>query len=164
MAKVITFSRVYPAHHPRKGEPTFFVEKLIEGFKQLGLTIPKNELVTKPFIRSLNFEKFDPKWHTIREGQRFKAGDWFSPRCWEGKPYNSKQIILCEDVQVKKTWDFNLTKDTFYINGNALHENSWEYINQFIKNDGFINIGDFTHWFKEGFEGQIICWNEKIQY
>jgi hypothetical protein len=28
MAKVITFSRFFPAYHPRKGEPTYFVEKI----------------------------------------------------------------------------------------------------------------------------------------
>lgn len=27
MSKVITFSRTFPAYHPRKGEPTYFVEK-----------------------------------------------------------------------------------------------------------------------------------------
>ncbi|MGL4598529.1 MAG: hypothetical protein ACRCYO_13510 [Bacteroidia bacterium] len=39
MAKVITFSRVFPAHHPKKGQPTHFVEKvwanLVDQQKQL---------------------------------------------------------------------------------------------------------------------------------
>jgi hypothetical protein len=32
MSKVITFSRVFPSYHPKKGQPTYFVEKLYKSF------------------------------------------------------------------------------------------------------------------------------------
>lgn len=31
MSKVITFSRVFPAYHPKKGQPTYFIEKIYAG-------------------------------------------------------------------------------------------------------------------------------------
>lgn len=36
----------------------------------------------------------DQKHHTIRAGNRFKTGDYFSPRVWSGSPYNSKQLNM----------------------------------------------------------------------
>lgn len=29
MAKVITFSRQFPSYHPKAGQPTYFVEKVL---------------------------------------------------------------------------------------------------------------------------------------
>jgi len=32
MARHIKFSRTYPAHHPKAGQPTYFVEKFLRSF------------------------------------------------------------------------------------------------------------------------------------
>ena len=29
MSRVMTFSRVFPSYHPRKGDPTYFVEAIL---------------------------------------------------------------------------------------------------------------------------------------
>src|SRR6188768_2992687 len=112
MSKVLTFSRVFPSYHPRKGKPTYFVEQIQNSLCSMNLPIYGGEEDCPMwFLNSLTKENVGYKHHTIRGGNRFKAGDWFSPRVWSGKPYNSKQIIIAPDIQVKKVWDFELTFD-----------------------------------------------------
>jgi hypothetical protein len=100
MSRVITFSRYFPAHHPRCGESTYFVEKIWASLETSFLDQLADE--DRIFNPRLSLDVFAPKHHTIRAGHRFKAGDWFSPRVWSGKPYNSKQIQFAPDIQVKK--------------------------------------------------------------
>lgn len=38
MAKIITFSRTFSGYHPKKGQPTYFVEKVFEIAENDGLT------------------------------------------------------------------------------------------------------------------------------
>lgn len=169
MSKVITFSRVFPAYHPRKGEKTFFPEKVLGGLIELGLcdsdTILRNNLdLNIFFIIDLN-KNF--KYHTIRAGNRWKVGDKFSPRVWSGKPYKSKQIIIAPDIEIKKTWDFHMDLNGVYsLNGKYLDHKKYFHL---AKNDG-LEVSDMFHWFMPNFDkpkeftGQIISWNENIKY
>jgi len=153
MSKVITFSKVFPSYHPRRGEPTFFVEKVI---KSIG--------VGNYNVNMEAYNDVSPKHHTIRAGHRWKVGDKFSPRVWSGQPYASKQITFAPDIKIKKIWDFAMVGDTFFINRKELHNNEWEYIEALVRNDG-LTLNDFCKWFNElSFDGQIICWNENINY
>lgn len=167
MAKTILFSRFFPAYHPKAGEPTFFVEKII---KSLDAPV----LVDSSFMGQLagyfDFLKTDiePKYHTIRSGNRWKVGDKFSPRVWSGKPYRSKQIIIAPDIEVKKTWDIEISENQYSIKlesgwttGSLFKEN--ERASKIAMNDGLSNI-DFIDWFNKSLTGQIICWNNKIEY
>ena len=169
MSKVLTFSRTYPAYHPKKGQPTNFIEKIwlsliSEGIisTSKAIELSKNTGIgdfTMNNIRSIDLLL---KNHTIRAGQRFKVGDKFSPRVWSGKPYQSKQIIIAPDIEVKKTWDFESVSDgTFLLNGKYVDVTS----SNIPENDG-LNTDDFLDWFPVGkeFKGQIICWNENIEY
>jgi hypothetical protein len=129
--RVITFSQTFPTYHPRRGEPTGFVEKILNG----------------------------QKVHTIRAGHRWKAGDWFNPRVWSGKPYTSKQITFAPDIQVKKVW--NIQRDDygiFSIEGKDIYG-----IDTLAKNDG-LTTDDLWRWIKWPMEGQIICWSDEIKY
>lgn len=172
MAKVITFSRVFPGYHRRAGEPTFFVEKLLKGFPSFEQT--KTDLISVLPLALDKWGAFNPKFHTIRAGHRFKPGDKFSPRVWSGRPYNSKQIVLGPDVEVKQTWDFEILNGyddecpDVRINCEWKCELGSEYSKDLAKNDG-LTIEDFESWFNlkrpgQLFDGQIICWNEKIEY
>src|SRR5690606_32324000 len=119
MSRVITFSRTFPAYHPRKGEPTYFVEQIQNCLCSMNLPL-YDKTVDPPlsFLNSLTNENVGHKHHTIRAGHRWKAGDWFSPRVWSGKPYNSKQIQFAPDIQIKKVWDLTINHDgLFVING-----------------------------------------------
>ena len=170
MPKVITFSRVFPAYHPRKGEPTYFVEKILSSLN----------IAPADFSDEVNhiidaFEYFngtyDPKHHTIRAGNRWKVGDKFSPRVWSGKPYNSKQIIIAPDIEIVKVWDIEIKVKPkndlsgfadILINGNKIDA---EFLKQVAANDG-LTLGDLLRWFQypKPFKGQIICWNPNVKY
>lgn len=160
MSKVLTFSREFPSYHPRKGEPTYFVEKIWKSIKEDSI-----KHLDVPDISLHHFFECSGKHHTIRGGNRFKAGDWFSPRVWHGRPYNSKQIIIAPDIQVKKVWSFELTEDNLYMVNGSLYAypNSDFAIEPLAHNDG-LEMVDFVDWFNKPFKGQIICWNENINY
>lgn len=191
MSKVVTFSRMFPPYHPKAGQPTYFVEKLWISLIQEGeLSIGRVcELSQETGIGDLDIYSIrrldlEPKNHTIRVGSRFKVGDKFSPRVWSGKPYNSKQIIIAPDIEVKKVWAFEiLDGQSMFIGGmdgrqiydySRLSEDQPQETKTYFsicENDG-LNADDFDEWFGCGyhkktqktFTGQIICWNENINY
>ena len=170
MSKVITFSRVFPAYHPRKGEPTFFVEKLAKSRHFIGL--PPCDISDDIFSTEM-YHIVEPKHHTIRSGNRWKAGDKFSPRVWSGKPYQSKMITIAPDIEIKKVWDIKIQNfaDGMWIDFGNYHLSQHMDLEQTIlplvaQNYG-LNTKDLVNWFKfpkHPFFGQIICWNENVNY
>lgn len=160
MSKVITFSRVFPKYHPKAGQPTYFVEKVYKSLFLMKCVPP--ELAIDFNFAVMNDENYKAKHHTIRNGNRWKVGDKFSPRVWSGKPYNSKQIILCDDVEIKKVFNFSkdLKSDKWYING--VEMSSAERID-LAENDG-LAYKDLLSWFQKSFNGQIICWSDVVSY
>lgn len=189
MARVITFSR----KHPYSKEDTFFVEKLLntigidygsDEYKRLVLSlnpdIPLSQL--DQFWRYLmSLRGIKDKAHTVRKGNRFKAGDWFSPRVWgndvnprsgRSGPYHSKQIIIAPDIQIKKTWDFHVATNgimSIADPGEQLKEVSDDSV--VAKNDG-LEYNDFFNWIampyyhkkKDSGPMQIICWSDTVNY
>ena len=176
MARVITFSRYFQKTHPRAGEPTYFVEALYHSL-YLMKTVPKE------LEETFSYEKFSTgyaKHHTIRAGNRFKKGDYFSPRVWSGKPYKSKQIVLAPDTEIKNVWNFEIKNEFqadgwynfFYLDGKF---KTWDELEIIAMNDG-LPLSDMVHWFKANdgyfsgkenlcnFIGQVICWNDKVNY
>ncbi len=159
MARIILFSRYFPAYHPKAGQPTYFVEKVLNGLLVLGID---RNVADWPidFYKSYNLNIDDLKYHTIRAGHRFKVGDKFSPRVWSGKPYRSKQIIIAPDCLVESVWDFVKRGDQYFVNGIFRKFHTMERVAQ---NDG-LSWGDFVQWFPEKFDGQIICWRKDVFY
>jgi len=173
--KVLTCSRQFPKGHPKAGQHTNFVEKI--------WACPEVNILNADLLKEdiLNFQRNEylylPKWHTIRAGNRWKAGDMASLRVWSDKPYRSKQIEFVQ-VEIKKTWEFVLRPVKSngeilikgFLNGQLIETNLAEKI---AKNDG-LNITEFQHWFCPVgtkfililpiFSGQIICWSDKINY
>lgn len=152
--RVIVFSKLFPKYHPKAGKPTFFLQKIL------------HSLVT-PDYRPVGELGWPPKFHTIREGERWKVGDMFSARYWSDKPYRSKQEEFAR-LEIKKEWKVRIETGggwmDIFING----ENGSNL--EISKNDG-LDVEDFFDWFHKGkseeteiFEGQIICWNDKIEY
>lgn len=187
------FSRKFPSYHPRKGEDTLFVEKILnslninwatrEYFSALVSWNKDNLAMGKytvqdlyAFVASLAISETDEKPHTIRAGNRFTPGMKLSPRVWSGKPYNSPQIQFAPDMEVKKVWKFEIENYEKIV---RISIDDWPYCEEwgngcvvererFIKlanNDG-LSVEDFKAWFKwpKEFAGQIICWNENIEY
>lgn len=189
MSRVLTFSRFFPAYHPKKGEATYFVEKILSGiFDRADKDFNFEEMLANQnsvlwnndrelffnFYFSLNWTKdWDIKGHTIRAGNRWEVGMKFSPRVWSGKPYQSKQITISPDIEVKKVWDIEILFET-----NQIHIGIPNGVNQWLllsagdvaKNDG-LEVRDFYNWFDTAknrkqkiIKAQIICWNENISY
>ncbi len=78
---VITLAKTFPAWHPRKGEPTEFLEKFLNG-----QTCKEN---AKLHTIRANY----PLWlKRIREVQNGNAV--LSVRQWSGRPYASKQVEI----------------------------------------------------------------------
>jgi len=132
MARVITFSRQFPKNHIREGDNTHFLTLILENIKV----------------------------HTIRAGNRWKVGDLFSPRCWSGMPYRSKQIPILDDLndtlEVRKVYKFTANKGKFYLNDYILSTPELQIL---ASRDGLTLI-DFMSWMGDTFEGQVICWRE----
>ena len=176
MAKVITFSRVFPCYHPQKGDFTYFVEQiynsLYEKSGDWSDAIDPDGKNTS-YVIPLNHSIADKKHHTIRAGRRWKVGDKFSPRVWSDKPYKSKQIIIAPDIEIKKIWDIEVSINDYGIKTICVSGKTFAIIGEQIigngklqklaKNDGLTTI-QLHHWFEKPMEGQIICWNEKINY
>lgn len=160
MSKVRTFSTKFPAYHSKAGEQTFFIEKLWNSILNDKSYFYRQDSLLSYYKNFINND-YEPKHHTIRGGKHFKVGDFFSPRIWLGKPYRSKQIIVADDILIKKVWNFETTKSDFYLNGVEL---TYDQLKTIAKNDG-LQIGDFEEWFNApNFSGQIICWNKNINY
>lgn len=194
MSRVITFSRTFPSYHPKAGQPTYFVEKVLEAqgispvgvdaFQYFEILNPKIDLpIYEDFVRELVIGGHDPKYHTIRAGHRWKTGDWVSPKVWgndvnpkSGRkgPYHSKQIQFAPDIQIKKVWDFEIKKaskelpldyDTDIIIDHRFFNIETAPLEELAMNDG-LTKEELLAWFKypKPFDGQIICWNENIEY
>lgn len=166
MAKVITFSRTFPVYHPKAGKPTFFVEKFLKSIDeahQLNVW-DRSDL---SFINQWTLTECEPKHHTIRVGNRWKLGDKFSPRIWSDKPYKSKQIQFAPDTEIKKIYDIEMDAEgVFYINGKYVDVTSSICDGRTVADNDGLSSDDLLDWFPVGkpFKGQIICWNENINY
>lgn len=178
MSRVITFSRSFPAYHPKKGTPTFFPEKLFNSLHRSSGIIftnlysisnlnPGKEKETAGFWETvqMNYDSLGFKGHTIRAGNTWKVGEKFSPRVWSGIPYKSKQITIAPDIEIKKIWRFKMNNGMCMIE----LEGKWsillsEDIKAVAMQDGLSFI-DFYEWFRNpDFTGQIICWDDSINY
>ena len=159
-------SRTFPAYHPKAGQETDFVEKILVS---IGFVDP---------IKWCDKTVPDPKHHTIRAGNRWEAGDMASLRYLDGRPYHSKQVEFAQ-VEIKKVWPIEIrpvkTGDStanvsFFVNGEVIEA---DVLHRLSKNDG-LSLGDLVDWFiPEGtrfiigipiFTGQIICWSDKVNY
>lgn len=183
--RLITFSRKYPGYHPKAGEPTYFIEKIWNSISW-DKGIPEQQFPI-PYHLGVDFRSTDEKkHHTIRTGHHWKAGDWFKPVVWgndinpksgRSGPYHSKPVQFAPEIQIVKTWDFDMDKlgvCSIAKPGEQLTYTfcySEELDDIIAKNDG-LTSEDFYWWFsrspefkkKGGFNGQIICWNESIEY
>lgn len=172
MPKVIIFSTTFPAYHPMAGRGTLFLTQFINSLKQWPQE--NNELVFDEDLalvaRIINNLKLNDthysKHHTIRQGQRFKVGEYFSPRIWSGKPYASKQITICNPVRIEQIYNIHFDGKEFYINGVLC---AFTTLIRLASNDGFLPqnknlLQAFQDWFTKPFTGQIICWNKDIKY
>ena len=144
---VLTVSRTFTATHKRKGEETKFPEKI--NFTLMGISdkIGTFPMVKMHTIRS-NYELWNKRIAEIQRGNAI-----LSIRYWSGKPYNSKQVEICQldkysGIGVQK---LNFINSVMAISIHVDKQNT-KYENPFAvtvaKNDG-LSLEDFKEWFKK---------------
>lgn len=144
---VLTVSRQFPTTHKRVGDRTFFPEKILVG--QGGDIEPKlieefGELLLKLHTIRANYELWAKRIKEVQEGKAI-----LSIRYWSGKPYNSKQVEIC---QLNKDSGCGVQKLEFgQIKGSIIPmfegmSNRTTCI-ELAKNDG-LSLEDFKEWFK----------------
>lgn len=158
--------------HPRAGEPTYFVEKIWASLYLDGIHLDPLNFLDVPFDARI-YNLSEPKGHTIRAGNRWKVGDFFSPRIWSGKPYRSPQVIFSAPLMVAKIWSFELFEGyRLTVEGHDVGAfcNDNPRVMKIGCNDG-LGPDDFVNWFSlpyrkkpATFVGQIICWNPRLEY
>lgn len=184
MKKKVTFSRKFPAKHPRAGEPTAFVAKIL-----LGLP----EKIGRGFVEShpeLDWDKIEDspyeckrtphKHHTIRAGKNWKVGDILIPCVWEldGGRFTkgNKRIQFAPELEIVKVWDIEIEyrsmpkrrglKVIAAISVSLCGVTIARKQIELAENDG-LSYEDFRNWFmmdKKSFSGQVICWNKEVEY
>lgn len=175
--KDIKFAQIFPSYHPRKKQPTNFIEKVMESFNLRGdIEVTDEQLDLLDF--SLTKPEIFPKWHTVRAGNRFSAGDWFIPKIWTHRPYHSSPIAFGPPIQVEYVCDLVIVNNTITYGtrmNKIIHVGYKEIygmdrLTELAKNDG-LSPRDLLDWFKVKhnskaieFEGQVISWSKDIRY
>lgn len=137
---VLTLSQVFPATHPRKGEPTNFKVSLLNA---LYIHNP-NAPIKEHTIRG-NYELWRKRFEEIDAGNAC-----LSIREWSGKPYQSKQV---EIARLTKADGINLQKLTLKPSLNCCGTVPGEWHQHGVpedtlaKNDG-LSYEDWKAWFK----------------
>lgn len=164
MSKVIMVSRTFPAYHPRKGQPTYFIEKIWKSLLNMDADVADHIYEVGKILPNYQYaddvlmavDNSIPKNHTIRNGKRWHTGDKASLRVWSGLPYRSPQITIAPEVELIVK-DIEITKlGQIFIDGiDKFH--MVEAI-ELAKNDGLSPV-DFLLWIGYPFSGQILIWN-----
>ncbi len=135
----IPVSQVFPATHPRAGEPTYFPDRIH------GAIEPIEGMWKKLHTIRANYELWAKRFEKINRGEAVLQLYY-----WRGKPYRSKTATICllsknDGIGIQKV---NLYQDeTAFIrtsNNFLLAEKKWSDL---AKNDG-LSLDDFKVWFK----------------
>lgn len=164
-------SRTFPTTHPRKGEQTYFIPKIELGLglvnntcSECSLKNGNSEMCRTCFIT--NGEVWS-KLHTIRGDyklwskriEKVQAGEAVIELFyWEGKPYQSKQVVFatldkdsgCGVQELMFNYHSDFYKQICYpfvLKGIGVYERLLINFSQLTKNDGLLNK-DFISWFK----------------
>lgn len=121
---VLTVSKEFQSTHPKKGQPTEFVDKIICG--------------SKIHTIRANYDLWKKRIDLVNEGKAI-----LSLRYWSGKPYNSKQyeFMILTKVGIQKL-QWKLFKG-WYIDDKSTFP-GLEF--EIAKNDG-LSYQDFYDWF-----------------
>lgn len=155
---VLTLSKTFPAKHPRKGEPTYFKEKLHNT-----LLWEKGENVGYALNPSYAVPQGQPqiKLHTIRANYPFwrkrfdeieRGEACISLRQWSGKPYASKQIeigrLTKDDGIGIQRLKFQPDRDGQYVWWNFNIDGKFHDVHHLAMNDG-LTFYSWRQWFKD---------------
>ena len=135
---VLTFSRQFPANHPRAGAETSFISKTLAREKQT--TIRKNHF----------------RWRKIAGDLKEQKGI-LSLRYWSDKPYRSKQIEFAQvsEINVRRAFITNDQNRGFEMSIDSDCQCRGD-IAKIAEKEG-LSVLDFMDWFsEEEFSGALI--------
>lgn len=134
---VLTVSIYFPKTHKRAGEPTYFKEQILTALMEY-----KNGhgLKEKKHTIRMNYLLWAKRIKEVQEGKAI-----LSIRHWSGKPYNSKQVEIC---QLDKNSAIGIQSLQMTDLGWFVDEYDSDYTTlDFAKNDGLEPM-DFSEWFR----------------
>ena len=155
---VITLSQQFPAKHPRKGEPTGFVDKIQEALnyvKYFGIGGMQPTKRAKIHTMRTNWNLWSKRFRKIYEGKAC-----LSLRVWSGKPYASKQVEIArltkaDGIGIQK---LHLTDEIDMSGEYGIVESTWELFGihgdtkvsykHLAYNDG-LSYEDWDAWFEK---------------
>lgn len=167
-AKKLRFERVFPKGHSRSGRSTYFAEAIIKSLPEIppsqychGNTKKRISDRLLPFCNYTAYDYALPINHTIRKGVFWKNGDSAELVLIPKAAGYAKSITIAE-VTICKVWDFEVKDGIFFVQNKPI---DLDKVQEIAKNDGF-NLEEFLEWYKypKPLRGQIICWNNKIEY
>lgn len=127
-------SKVFPATHPRAGQPTDFREKFLAAINRDPIEWLKKHTMRK------RFEQID------------KGEACLSVRQWTGKPYRSKQFELArltrEDGIGLQKLSFDKDRDGCILFNYFDIDGRFANIEDVANNDG-LSFSDWREWFKD---------------
>jgi len=151
---VLMVSTKYPSYHKKKGERTKFVCKILHTINYDG-GIEMYNICGNECKSSCERRMLDQKLHTIRanyplwekrikEVQEGKAV--LSIRYWSGKPYNSKQVEVC---QLDKDSGIGIQKLEFdSLLGIFIDSYDSDITKKDLAQNDGLSLDDFKEWFK----------------
>lgn len=147
-------SRVFPATHPRNGESTYFVKKILNTVRHTGYYASDNEenvdMINKLHTMRANYPLWEKRMKKVQEGEAVIELFY-----WEGKPYHSKQIVFAtldkdsgvgvQSYHIAEWEDEDGTERAGYcIDNRIIRGFALDYL---AKNDG-LSLEDFKEWFR----------------
>lgn len=172
---ILPFKQYFPWHTEKNPAPTYFREKILCG---AGYAVgqdddTKKEWIYKPKDYALEFIKkvanITPKLHTIRAGNRWKAGDKIH-MAYGSRTKNYQQFNkgIPELQIVKSVQSIKIKITEFEFQGKPMvlphifidDKDMIQKTDVIAANDGFSSVAEFGTWFNVNFEGQIIHWTD----
>lgn len=146
----LAVSNMFPATHPRKGEPTYFHKKII-----LAIMKSENEGLSIKATAPTG-ERLWPKLHTIRANYELwkkrisevqKGVAVIELFHWKGVPYRSKQVVFATLDKDSEC----VVQEIFFLRGEIcdpiIGGDDITSISELSRNDG-LSLEDFKTWFK----------------
>jgi hypothetical protein len=144
---VLTVSRVFPATHKHKGDFTYFEDKI--RFALGGYNLSTGVNGKKIHTIRANFDFWNKRINEVRNGNAI-----LSIRYWSGKPYNSKQVEICQldkdsgcGIEMINLSDTMITGALKNNDVALTSTNGGLSLSTVAKNDG-LSLEDFKEWFK----------------
>ena len=150
----LSVSRFFPSTHPRKGQPTYFVEKIqfaLPSVEHIDLRGKDSVFISVDLWKKLhtirgNYDLWSMRMENVQAGRAVIELFY-----WEGKPYNSKQVVF---AVLDKDLGCGIQKLNFVCHKSVgVDIPIVELVKGMIKteelavNDG-LSLEDFKAWFK----------------